>query len=252
MTNNIWGTVPEVKAFMDGLTSRESELSVILVGSVARKADTENSDVDLLLISRGSLNDLNIPRRVHAMRSTPESFLEQLEAGEDFEAWCVRFGIVVSDNGLWSQILERPETQIWPSWRKKVMHGARRLILAGRLIATGDLDAAAEEMLYATGHIARGFLLRANIFPLSRPELEEQIRTLGYPHLASIHHELRTKGKHELRFLKRCQAYSKRLLVHLSAQDYGGLAKKYAERKRIKKNARDTKTTRARASRGAD
>ena len=218
--NNRPDTLPEVRSFMESVRGSKEELSVILVGSAARHTQGENSDIDLLVISRRPLVDLSIPRRVHLMRSTYDEFLKQLEIGEDFEAWCVRLGVPVHDNGLWSEILARPETNVWPNWRKKVVHGARRLFLASRLIEIGDLEAATEEMLYATGHIARGFLLKANVFPLSRPELEQQISAIGYPQLASIHKELRTSPNNDLRFLRRCQAYSKRLLLHLSVEDY--------------------------------
>jgi hypothetical protein len=238
MKINALGLVPELRAFLEGIPGREDDVSVILVGSVARQTQSENSDIDLLLVSRRPLTDLNIPPQVHLMRSTLGDFLKQLDAGEDFEAWCVRFGIPIRDNGLWSEILARPEATVWPSWKKKVMHGARRLFLAGKLITVGDLEAAAEELLFATGHIARGLLLKANIFPLSRPELENQISAIGYPHLASVHKALRTNLKNDLRFLKRCQMYSKKLLLHLSADDYGTYAREFQQKKRIKSRAR--------------
>jgi len=232
--NDISETLPEVQAFMESIRGSEEELSVVLVGSAARHTQSENSDIDLLVISRHPFEGLSIPSRVHLMRSTYGDFLKQLEIGEDFEAWSVRLGVVVHDNGLWSEILTRPESKIWPDWRKKVVHGARRLFLANKLIETGDLEAASEEMLYAAGHIARGLLLKVEVFPLSRPELEDQIEALGYPHLASIHQELRMNPNKDLRFLLRCQAYSKRLLVRLSADDYKRCAEEFRKKKRSK------------------
>jgi hypothetical protein len=233
--DNILDAVPEIKMFTDGVERYARELSVVLVGSAARGTQTENSDIDLLVISASPLmKNLNAPSRVHLVQSTYDDFLKQLQSGEDFEAWSVRFGIAVHDNGLWSKILSSPEAKVWPSWKKKVMHGARRLFLAKRLIMTGDLEAAAEEMLYTTGHIARGLLLKANVFPLSRPELEEQARAIGYPHLANIHQELRTNERNHLRFLQRCHTYSKKLLVHLSADDYELHAQEFRKRKRLK------------------
>jgi predicted nucleotidyltransferase len=236
--NNILETLPEVQAFMERIRSNEEDLSVVLVGSVARHTQSENSDIDLLVVSKRPFEGLSLPSRVHLMHSTYDDFLKQLENGEDFEAWSVRLGVVVHDNGLWSEILIRPESKTWPSWQKKVVHGARRLFLANKLIETGDLEAATEEMLYAVGHIARGLLLKADIFPLSRPELEDQIEALGYPHIASIHRELRTNPDKDLRFLLRCQAYSKRLLVRLSADDYKRCAAERRKKKRSKQQRR--------------
>ena len=243
--NNIFEKLPEVQAFMESIRGNEEDLSVVLVGSVARHTQSENSDIDLLVISKRPFEALSIPSKVHLMHSTYDDFLKQLEIGEDFEAWSVRLGVVVHDNGLWSEILNRPESKIWPAWQKKVVHGARRLFLASKLIETGDLDAATEEMLYAVGHIARGLLLKAEVFPLSRPELEDQVEALGYPHIASIHRDLRTNPDKDLRFLLRCQAYSKRLLVRLSADDYKRCVeenrrKKGSKQQRLRKNTART------------
>jgi hypothetical protein len=224
--NNVFSSLPEVQAFMEGIRDRKQELSVVLVGSAARSTHNENSDIDLLAISREPLVDVIIPRRVHLMRSTYDTFLRQLEAGEDFEAWCVRLGVLIHDNGLWSEVLARPEANVWPSWEKKVLHGTRRLLFASNLLKTGDLDAAREELLYAVGHVARGLLLKANIFPLSRPELEKQVGEIGYTDLAAIHERLRTDPNYGLHLLRRCQKYSKKLLLHLSAQDYKAYSQK--------------------------
>jgi hypothetical protein len=237
MMNNPYGSPPEVQAFMEAIRGKENELSVILVGSVARRTQTENSDIDLLVISKGAFADVSIPPRVHLTRTTYDDFVKKLEQGEDFEAWCVRLGVPVHDNGRWAGILARPESKRWPSWRKKVVHGARRLFLASQLFEMGDLEAANEELLYATGHIARGVLLRSEILPLSRPELEEQLNAIGYTHLASIHKELRTNPGGELGFLRRCQLYSKKLLLHLSVQDY----KRCAEEAKKQRSAKGHK-----------
>jgi predicted nucleotidyltransferase len=243
--NNIFEKLPEVQAFMESIRGNEQDLSVVLVGSVARHTQSENSDIDLLVISKRPFDDLSISSKVHLMRSTYDDFLKQLELGEDFEAWSVRLGVVVHDNGLWSEILTRPESKIWPDWQKKVVHGARRLFLANKLIETGDLEAATEEMLYAAGHIARGLLLKADVFPLSRPELEDQIEALGYPHLATVHKELRTNPNKNLRFLLRCQTYSKRLLVRLSADDYKRCAEEFRKKKRSKQQRLRENTARS-------
>src|SRR5438105_7573457 len=74
-------SIPEVRAFMEGIRGKEKDLSVILVGSFARQTQTENSDIDLLVISKETPVDLKSPRRVHLMRVTYDDFLKQLERG---------------------------------------------------------------------------------------------------------------------------------------------------------------------------
>ena len=46
----------------------------------------------------------------------------------------------------WNRIVESPEGQIWPDWRHKIEHEARRLLLADQLLKLKDVDAAAEAL----------------------------------------------------------------------------------------------------------
>lgn len=73
---------------------------------------------------------------------------------------------------------------MWPDWRTKVYHAAKRLALAVKALADGDRDAAEEESLLAASHLARAVLLRARKLPLSRPELPEQLMAVGRTKLA--------------------------------------------------------------------
>ncbi len=219
---------------MKTIRGAEIDAAVVLVGSAARCTQNESSDIDLLVISKDRLTHLNTPRRVHLVTSAYADYLKELGSGEDFECWCVRLGIPVYDNGLWEQILGSAEAKTWPNWRKKVAHAARRLFFANQMIEIGDLDAASEELLFATGHIARGLLLREGVFPLSRPELEDQAIALGYPHLAAVHNALRTNQNNSLEFLQRCTRYSKKLLLHLSKEEYEICVREHRRRKRSK------------------
>jgi hypothetical protein len=179
--NGIDGVVAELQQ------SGENAVSVILVGSAARNARAEDSDIDLLLI--GSERP-QLPRtfpRFHIQTSSVAEFLNNLRKGDDFESWCVRLGVALYDGGgCWANILASEESKQWPRWELKVLHGARRLFLAHSLLEMGDNVAASEELVYTLGHIARGLLLKSGIFPLSRPELAEQLRQIGYPHLATF------------------------------------------------------------------
>jgi hypothetical protein len=234
---------PEVQVLMDSLNGEDRDLSVVLVGSAARGTQSENSDIDILIVSRQPLICPNVPGRIHLVKSTYDEFLKQLQIGEDFEAWCVRLGVPLLNAQLWSEILARPEARTWPNWKRKIVHGARRLFLASRLISMGDLDAGREEMLYATGHIARGLLLKSDIFPLSRPELEVQLQTIGYPHLASVHRELRVNPTIDFHFLRRSQTYSKKLLKYLGAQEYKLSSLEFQKKRRDRRLRRERRSS---------
>lgn len=217
--------------------ANNDDVAIILVGSAARNVRTEDSDIDILLVGR---ERPRIPRSFpgfHIQASGSEDFRRNLQNGEDFESWCVRLGVPLFDGGQWAEILASEEAKTWPRWELKVMHGARRLFFANEFIEMGDDLAASEELIYTLGHVARGLLLKAGVFPLSRPELADQIRTLGYPHLATLHERLRGNGA-DRRLLGQARSYSKRLLCHLDRNAYGACATEYRRKQRAKTDRR--------------
>src|ERR1039457_2875228 len=83
----------------------------------------------------------------HIKFSTEADFLRRLNAGEDFEAWCVRYGVQLLDRGAWERI-KSSSANVWPRWDIKVVHGIRRLFLASELSKMGDREAAREELIF--------------------------------------------------------------------------------------------------------
>lgn len=213
------------------------DIAVVLVGSAARRVLTATSDIDLLVISNAQPRPSQHFPGFHIQTSSEAAFLLNLTAGEDFEAWCVRFGETLYDSGVWAKIRETPAASTWPNWRTKVLHGVRRLFLASTLLQMGDNSAAAEETVYVLGHAARGILLRMGIFPLSRPELANQIRDAGYPHLAEIHEQLRQSSEVSVHNLELAQLYSKKLLVHLEPALYAQYARDYHKKLKSKRKS---------------
>jgi predicted nucleotidyltransferase len=223
------------KVAQDIVSACGQDLAVVLIGSASRGKRTEQSDIDMLVVGK---EHPVLPFRFtgfHIQAISQEDFLINLRSGEDFESWCVRLGIPLHDSGIWAQILESPYAGQWPDWRTKVVHGARRLFLANSLLQTGDTDAAAEELLYVLCHVARGLLLKGGVFPLSRPELAEQVGALGYPKLAGLHEQLRTTStsRHTLAI---GVGYSKKLLCHLDRLVYGRCSKEYRAKRKAKTN----------------
>lgn len=199
--------------------NKETEISVILIGSVARSTHTSNSDLDLLVISdRPPLVERH-PDRLHVQALTTEQFTQRLRAGDDFAAWCVRYGVPIVTAKPWLDIVSSADAAIWPDWHKKVRHAARRLTLAAALLETGDIAAAGEEMLYAVSHTARAILLRARMFPLSRPEIVSQLREASHERLAKLLEELSYEAPARAA-LNRALIYVKRLLVFIDKSAY--------------------------------
>jgi hypothetical protein len=207
--------------FLEGVRSANdgADISIILIGSVARSTQTSQSDLDLLVIGEAPPILKRRPDRLHVQALTVARFRERLRAGDDFAAWCVRYGVPILISDSWLQVVKSPEAETWPDWHKKLRHAARRLTLASTLVETDDLTAAAEEMLYSSSHTARAILLKAGVFPLSRPEIIGQLGDLGEHGLAKLLQEL-SYGEPTSRLLKRALLYIKRLLVRLDRASY--------------------------------
>ena len=196
-----------------------SDLSVILIGSVARSTQTSQSDLDLLVVGDKPPLVKRHPDRLHVQTLTTKQFVDRLQSGDDFAAWCVRYGVPLLSSSGWLQIVGSSDASIWPDWHKKVRHAARRLTLAGTLLETADLEAATEEMLYAVSHTARAMLLKAGLFPLSRPEIISQLNETGQEDLAKLLQEF-SYGEPTRQVLKRASMYVKRLLIHMDRTSY--------------------------------
>jgi predicted nucleotidyltransferase len=223
----------QLQAVVERLREKNGdEIAVVLVGSVARGCSNEDSDVDLLVIGKERPKVADGLSGLHIQVSSETEFNRNLILGEDFEAWCLRFGVPLYDRGIWARLRRLPI--VWPKWQAKIPHGARRLFMANALFEMGDLDAATEETVYALGHVARGLLLKAGVFPLSRPELAEQVRSLGYPHLARIHEELRRHGRTSPKLIRLAQRYGKKLLSGLDRSGYAHHSSEYRSKRRAK------------------
>ncbi|MGI8992335.1 MAG: nucleotidyltransferase domain-containing protein [Bryobacteraceae bacterium] len=211
----------------------EADCAVILIGSAARGRRTENSDIDILFVATEKVSTIPVISGYHFKFSTEADFLRRLNAGEDFESWCLRYGVTLLDRRAWER-LTASSADVWPRWEIKVVHGIRRLFLASQLSKMGDDLAAREELVFVLGHIARGLLLKKGVFPLSRPELAAQLKEIGYARLADLHERLRTAESPSGTDLALGLRYSKKLLIHLDRTTYGKIALDYAKMARSK------------------
>jgi predicted nucleotidyltransferase len=197
----------------------ENEVAVVLIGSAARDTATAQSDLDLLVLATPQLEVPRTPDRLHVQSMDEQVFLERLKSGDDFAAWCVRFGVPISASKFWLELTSSPAAAVWPDWHQKIPHAARRLVLASSLVETGDVDAATEEALYAATHTGRAILLKKDTFPLSRPEMIQQLRESGHKHLSDLVKTLLFDAPSQ-RVVKQAVRYLKRLLLSLDRQGY--------------------------------
>lgn len=150
--------------------------TVLLLGSSARRTQTWRSDIDILVITLHETARWRVPAEVHLHVETRDKFIARLLAKEDFPAWALRYGVVVHDSdNWWKSIQQNPNlSSIWPDWRLKLPQARKRLEKARELLTIGDTEASTEQLLLASALAARAILLKAGIFPLSRPEIPSQ------------------------------------------------------------------------------
>ncbi len=113
-----------------------------------------------------------------------ETESRRLAAGHDVLGWAVKFGRVLYQRDcFWDRVVE--------SWRDRLPLPSSKLArtrAAGahhhlsNVLQFGDADAAHEQALAYLTHLGRAELLERGVYPASRPELPQQLRSIGnYP-----------------------------------------------------------------------
>ena len=119
---------------------------------------------------------------------TRPSFVESLVArGHELLCWSIRFGTVLHQKDRYWSDLQQTCARHLPlpsaTVAEERAERARRLLEGIGMI--GDDDAVQEQSITMLTHLARARLIRADVFPASRPELPKQLRSIGESALAS-------------------------------------------------------------------
>lgn len=172
--------------WLDSVRRDSQVLAVVAVGSCARNVAAP-ADLDLVAFYRGAKPAVPRPPLDVDIRCYSTEEAEALLAqGHELLGWAVRFGCAVLEKeASWSQLRQR--------WAGKVPlpSAARARALAtraereyGHLLRVGDEDAASEQRLTMLTHRARARLVEGGVYPASRPELPDQLDSLGQHELA--------------------------------------------------------------------
>ncbi|HEX8671432.1 MAG TPA: hypothetical protein VF710_06065 [Longimicrobium sp.] len=160
-------------------------LAVVAIGSAVRAVEAAD-DVDFLIVRASEETpELGpLPLDVDVLAYPAALVDDKLAAGHDLLGWAVQFGVLVYERQrFWSCLTERWMNRVpLPSADHAAERAARARRLTEELRAVGDLDAAAEQNVWWLTQDARARLIRAGVYPASRPELAEQLRGIGaYP-----------------------------------------------------------------------
>lgn len=122
-------------------------------------------------------------------------FWAKLRDGDDFAHWSVWYGCVLFDSGVMREAARYiAEHDVWPDPERKLRQARGALDFAEQMVASGDYDAALEQVRGVLSLTARWLLLSHDVFPLARDEMPGQLEQLGYVDLArSLHRSIRER-----------------------------------------------------------
>ena len=163
--------------------ARDDQTAVIVIGSAARGRDHAESDLDLLVVANGA--PPRAPIGVQITRLTCNDVQARALRGDDFTQWALRFGRAVHGQERWGRLKDSLVSRVpWPDPDVNLARSRSRFDDACALLDLGDCDAANEELRYALSQLARATLLSNQVYPLSRPELPDQLSKIGERALA--------------------------------------------------------------------
>lgn len=156
--------------------------AVIAIGSAVRGLGHGKSDLDLVVIYHGEPPAVeSAPIDVDVRAFARDKVDEKLRQGHDLLDWAVRFGVAIwGRDRYWSKLVDRWRERLpWPSAAVADERAARTEQQARDMLLLGDDDAALDLVTSMLTHRARAHLLRAGVYPATRPELPDQLREIG-------------------------------------------------------------------------
>ena len=172
--------------FIKNASKQANIKAVIVVGSAIRKV-RHVADIDFIVIYDNNKPILNSPPIDVDIRAYDENQVQKLlSEGHDLLGWAIKLGCLVFErNNYWTKLRSQWINKlIFPSMEDARARANRAKKLYDELYGMGDKDAAEEQLITMLTHIARAHLIKAGIFPTSRPELPKQLREIGEEELA--------------------------------------------------------------------
>lgn len=166
--------------------------AIVLLGSIVRPVNNVN-DVDVLYIySDKPVKCPNRPIDVDMREYEQKNIESLLSQGNELLSWAILFGYLVCENNMywtslckkWQNKLPFPEKEIA---RARAQKAEKKY---NELYKMGDIQAANEMLISKLTHEARIKLISKGIYPKSRPELPDQLRSIEEYDLARSLHQL--------------------------------------------------------------
>jgi len=172
---------------LSSLASHAGTTAIVGIGSAFRHAHHVGSDVDFLVIADGEDEPASPPPIDVDLLIFRRSQVDQkLRDCDAFLGWAIRFGQRIFERDqYWTNLQAKWSEHLpFPSPEPYEMLALRFERFAEQLVSAGDFDAALEQVVGMLTHRGRARLIRARVYPASRPELPAQLRGIGEHQLA--------------------------------------------------------------------
>lgn len=161
--------------------------AIVAIGSAVRPA-VSSVDLDLLVLCEEptafkAKPPMEIDLRVYAAKQVSSL----IEGGNDLVGWAVKFGrALFQREGFWDSVLKAwSDTVPLPSLETAMQRAEDSFRRLNSVLEVGDSDAAHELAVSYLTHLSRAELIKRRVYPASRPELPEQLRSVGCSRLAA-------------------------------------------------------------------
>ncbi|MYC14325.1 MAG: hypothetical protein F4Y39_11415 [Gemmatimonadetes bacterium] len=187
-----------VKNFVQRLCEQPDIWAIVIFGSIIRPNAKYCLDVDLLIIYENDRPSFANPPLDVDIRSYCREDVESLiTEGHELLGWTIRFGEVLYEKDqYWTTLCDKWKDHLpLPSARIADKRAERAKRLFEDIKVIGDEDAAEEQFIAMLTQMARACLIRSGIYPASRPELPDQLKSVGKYRLASQLEEVLQKRR---------------------------------------------------------
>ena len=175
-----------VSSFAKKVCADDNTLALVAIGSLVRNVAAAQ-DVDLVYIYKSKPPDvfehpLDVDVRVYDGGEVPGL----IAGGHDLLGWAMRYGVLICEHDeYWSRLGAKwHDGTPLPDPAIAETRASRAEAFYRELRRLGDRDAAQEQLVSLLTHRAWARLLRAGVYPASRPELGAQLRGIGDRSLA--------------------------------------------------------------------
>ena len=177
-----------VEDFVQASRQQSDIWTIVIFGSIIRPQVRYSVDVDLLVIYESERPNFVLPPLDVDIRSyRQEDIASLISEGHELLCWTIRFGkILYEKDKYWTTLCNKWKDHLpFPSAKIADKRAERAKRLFEDLKVIGDEDAAQEQYITMLTQIGRAYLIRSDTYPASRPELPDQLKSVGEHELAS-------------------------------------------------------------------